>query len=160
MNKASSKRVLYLSLASIFAIVSCNTIDVFEKNEAIPGQAWSGRFKPEFTFDINDTTARYNIYIVIRHTDAYKYKNMWLNLSIQAPGGITKNHSVELKLATDDKGWLGSGMDDIFEHRVLVNTAGPEPLIAGRYHFTLENIMRDDPLDHVMDIGIRLEKVK
>jgi gliding motility-associated lipoprotein GldH len=80
-------------------------------------------------------------------------------MSVQAPGGITRNRSVELKLATDDKGWLGSGMDDIYEHRVLVNTAGPEPLIAGTYHFTLENIMRDDPLDHVMNIGIRLEKV-
>ena len=160
MNKAFSSVVFYLSLASIFIVGSCNTIDVFEKNEAIPSQAWSGRFKPEFTFDIKDTTARYNIYIILRHTDAYKYKNIWLNLSIQAPGGITRNHSVELKLATDDKGWLGSGMDDIFEHRVLVTTGGPEPLIAGTYHFTVVNIMRDDPLDHVMNIGIRLEKVK
>ena len=23
-------------------------------------------------------------------------------------------------LATDDKGWLGSGMDDIFEHRIRI----------------------------------------
>jgi len=155
-----SKRFFYISLVSVFLLASCDTIDVYEKNEAIPHQAWSSQFKPEFTFEIRDTSVRYNVYLVIRHTDAYRYKNLYLNMSIQAPGGIIKNHTVELKLATDDHGWLGSGMDDIFEHRVLVNTEGPEPLIAGTYHFTLENIMRDDPLEHVMNIGIRLEKVK
>ena len=160
MNKAYSNRLLYISLVSVFVflLASCNTIDVFEKNEAIPQQAWSSHFKPDFTFVIKDTSARYNIFLVVRHTDAYKYKNLWLNISIQEPGGVTKNNSVELKLATDDKGWLGSGMDDIFEHRILV-TAEPKQLMSGTYHFKLENIMRDDPLDHVMDVGIRLEKV-
>jgi hypothetical protein len=51
-------------------------------------------------------------------------------------------------------------MDDIFEHRILI-TARPEPLTrAGEYQFTLENIMRVDPLPEVMNVGIRVEKAK
>ncbi len=67
---------------------------------------------------------------------------------------------LDLRLATDDKGWLGSGMDDIFEHRILVTQ---QPVLlkkAGSYLFRLENIMREDPLEHVMNVGIRVEKVK
>lgn len=67
---------------------------------------------------------------------------------------------LDLRLATDDKGWLGSGMDDIFEHRILVTQ---QPVVlkrVGTYVFRLENIMREDPLEHVMNVGIRVEKVK
>ncbi len=71
-----------------------------------------------------------------------------------------RKQQLDLRLATDEKGWLGSGMDDIFEHRILI-TAAPEPLNrAGIYTFRLENIMRVDPLPEVMNVGIRVEKAK
>ncbi len=128
---------------------------------AIPMQSWSSPYKPEITFEIQDTNARYNIYLVLRHTDAYRYKNIWININIQPPAGTSRNYPLDLKLATDEKGWLGSGMDDIFEHRILITPPQhPEQLVAGIYHFKLENIMREDPLDHIMNVGIRLEKVK
>ena len=59
----------------------------------------------------------------------------------------------------DNNGWKGSGMDDIYEHRVrILDLAGfPKP---GTYSFTLEQIMRDDPLPHVLNVGVRLEKVQ
>ena len=55
--------------------------------------------------------------------------------------------------------WLGSGMDDIFEHRILINPQ-PRPLRKGTYTFTLEQDMREDPLEHILNAGIRVEKVK
>jgi gliding motility-associated lipoprotein GldH len=78
---------------------------------------------------------------------------------MKTPAGATRSQALELRLATDDKGWLGSGMDDIFEHRIPITPPqNPEPLSAGTYTFKLENIMREDPLRNVMNIGIRLEK--
>lgn len=142
-------------------LVSCTTTDVFEKNIAIPDHAWSKQFKPEITFTIKDTTSRYNIYIVLRHTDAYHFRNIWLNIHTQSPTGVSKSQPLDLQLADDQKGWLGSGMDDIYEHRIMITSPQrPESLSAGTYHFTLEHIMREDPLANVMNVGIRLEKVK
>lgn len=137
---------------------ACTTVDVFEKNVTIPDHEWNSKFKPEITFDITDTVSLYNIYTVIRHTDAYRYKNIWVNIYTQAPADSMKKQKLDLKLATDDKGWLGSGMDDIFEHRIQI-TDQPLPLKAGTYKFQLENIMREDPLEHVMNVGIRVERV-
>lgn len=146
--------VLFLATFS-----SCQPVDVFEKNIAIPNFAWTSNFKPEITFDITDTTSRYTIYIVLRHSDAYRYKNIWVNVHMKTPSGTTRTQPLELRLATDDKGWLGSGMDDIYEHRIPITPPQkPEPLTAGTYTFRLENLMREDPLNNVMNIGIRLEK--
>jgi gliding motility-associated lipoprotein GldH len=153
----------FLVLTSFFLFPACGKVDVFERNVAIPQQSWSSNYKPEITFTIQpeDTTSRYNIFIVIRHTDAYRYKNIWLNINTESPGGVTNNQPLNLQLATDNKGWLGSGMDDIFEHRIQITPPqNPERLSAGTYRFKLENIMREDPLKNVMNVGIRLEKAQ
>ena len=151
--------ILFISYIACFT--SCTTVDVFEKNVTIPRQSWSSRFKPDITFDIKDTTARYKIFIVIRHTDAYRYKNIWINIHTESPSGAVHNQPLNLQLAIDSQGWIATGMDDIFEHRIQITPPdSPERLSAGTYHFQLENIMREDPLTNVMNVGIRLEKVK
>lgn len=149
-----------LTIICLLFTVSCGTIDVFEKNVSIPNHEWSSAFKPEISFEITDTTSLYNIYVVVRHADAYRYNNIWMNVYTQVPGDTIHKQRLDLRLATDDKGWLGSGMDDIFEHRILI-TRAPQPLIkSGVYTFRLENIMREDPLQYVMNVGIRVEKAK
>lgn len=152
--------VLVVSVC-ILLFASCGKVDVFEKNVTIPHQSWSSRFKPEITFDVEDSSARYKIFIVIRHTDAYRYKNIWVNIYTQSPTGVAQNQPLNLQLATDSRGWIASGMDDIYEHRILISPPQhPLPLTKGTYHFKLENIMREDPLKNVMNVGIRLEKVQ
>ncbi|MET0300569.1 MAG: gliding motility lipoprotein GldH [Flavitalea sp.] len=149
-------------LLVVLMAASCQTsIDVFEKNVEIPDHSWNASFKPEIKFEVTDTAARYNIYAVVRHTDSYEFNNIWMNIYTSIPGDTAiKKQLLDLRLATDEKGWLGSGMDDIFEHRILI-TGQPEPLTkAGVYTFRFENLMRVDPLPEVMNIGVRVEKAK
>lgn len=152
---------ILLFVPYVLSHTACTKIDVFEKNVPIPHQSWSSKFKPEITFTIDDTTARYHIYIVIRHSNAYHFKNLWINIHTESPNGVIRNQPLDLQLATDSKGWLGSGMDDLFEHRILITPPqSPERLRAGTYTFKLENIMREDPLNHLWNVGIRLQKVQ
>lgn len=155
----SSARLSFI-LVVILLASSCNTLDVFEKDVAIPGQAWSSGFKPEITFDITDTASLYNIFVVVRHTDAYRYNNIWMNVYTRVPNDTARTQRLDLRLATDDRGWLGSGMDDIFEHRILITNTPQQLNRKGSYSFKLENIMREDPLQHVLNVGIRVEKTK
>lgn len=101
----------------------------------------------------------YRMFVVLRHSDAYRYKNLWLNIGVQSPGDSPHVNKINLTLGNDEKGWLGKGMDDIFEHRVLLENVPRRFTKTGTYTFTLQQIMREDPLDHVMNAGIRLEKV-
>ncbi|WP_193311655.1 gliding motility lipoprotein GldH [Agriterribacter humi] len=138
---------------------ACKTIDVFEKNVSIPQQQWERSFQPVIVFNISDTTALYNIYVTLRHTHAYNYNNIWLNVNYQLPGDTLKQQRVDIPLADNNKGWLGTGMDDIYEVRRLIT---PQPYRfknSGECTFTLEQIMRESPLKYVMNAGIRVEKV-
>ena len=141
----------------ILFLISCNTLDVFEKTKAFPEHEWKSSDKPSFTFAINDSISLYNLYVVIRHEDAYRYKNIWLNVHIKDPDSsyILKR---EFTLADNTK-WLGTGMDDIFEDRIIFNPL-PIHLKKGKYVFELEQVMREDPLEHLLNAGIRVEKVK
>ena len=156
MNKLS----LYLILIIAAALNSCTRTGVFEKNIPIPGHQWESNFQPIIEFDLNDTTSTYRVYIVIRHTNQYKYNNLWVKGSVKEPGSKDwKSQQYDLLLANNEKGWLGTGMDDIFEHRILIQ---PETKFVkpGKYQYSIQQIMRDDPLLHVLNIGLRIEQVE
>lgn len=151
------KRLFFL-VVPLFFFASCDTIDVYEKTEAFSTHDWSSSEKISFVFTITDTVSSYNLFAVVRHTDAYHFNNMWLQLTTVSPDNKVTDQQVKLKLG-DNQRWLGSPMDDIIEHRVLMNRY-PVKLHAGNYTFTMQQIMREDPLQYVMNAGIRVEKVK
>ena len=140
------------------SLVACSHINIYEKTATIPSQAWFYNNIPSFSFTISDTLAAYNIYIILRHTDAYEYNNIWLRLGTQTPDNDKHFQNLDLTLGTDAKGWEGQGMDDIFEVRKNI-TRGPVPFKkAGNYTFTVAQIMRENPLKHILNVGIRIEK--
>lgn len=147
---------LFIAISSQFLSSACTTIDLYEKNVPIPGHQWKSSFKPEFTFIIKDTTSSYQVFFIIRHSEKYNYNNIWINLYSQPPGETLHKAPYELQLATIEKGWLASGLDDIYEHRIRLTEE--IKLKAGEYKLKLENIMREDPLMNVMSVGLRVEK--
>jgi gliding motility-associated lipoprotein GldH len=158
-------RNIYLSLlaACSLQLVACSIPSgVFEKDVNVPGQQWESGFRPqmEFTIKDEDTARPYNTYLVLRHTDAYNYNNIWISVTFRGPGDSTaRTRRFDLPLATNDLGWNGTGMDDIYEHRLPLEL-GIGFKIPGTYSFTIEQIMREDPLKHILDVGIRVEAAK
>jgi gliding motility-associated lipoprotein GldH len=149
-----------MSLLLISAL-SCNSIDLYEKSVSIPGHSWQKSYKPAFTFTVKDTSAPYRLFVVMRHTDRYPFNNLYVNIITKQPGkDSTQKARYDLTLATNEKGWLASGMDDIYEHRIPLTPAGRDFYFKkpGEYSFIIEQIMREDPLPHVMNVGLRLEK--
>ena len=137
---------------------SCRQIEVYEKNTSFEGHQWKSNQPASGSFEISDTTVHYNIYIVLRHTDAYKYNNIWLNVGLQAPGDSIYYQKVNFNLGDDANGWKGTGMNDIWEVRLPLNDKPRRFIKKGMYRFGLVNIMRDDPLHAVMSAGMRVEK--
>ena len=152
-------KYLITGLLISFFLCSCRQTEIFEKDAVIPGYKWQSNFKASGAFIITDTVSEYNIYIVIRHTDAYAYNNIWLNISRQEPGSSLHEQKLNLNLGNDAEGWEGIGMNDIWESKKLISGPHTRFSKAGEYRFGISQIMRDDPLEHVMSIGLRLEKV-
>ncbi len=134
-------------------ISSCTTIDLYEKSVSIPAHSWKSTFRPSFTFAIHDTTTPYQFYLILRHNEKYHFNNIYINLYIKAPAtDSTQKIQLPLTLATND-GWLGSGMDDIYEHRIPLGEK--QTLKGGVYEFAIEQIMREDPLENVLNVGLQ-----
>jgi gliding motility-associated lipoprotein GldH len=143
----------------MIGFTSCNKIGVYEKNTPIPKYNWQNNFVPSFTFNITDTTSRYNIYMVVRHTDAYQFNNVWCNATTTFPGEAPKQQRLEVVLGNDANGWEGTGMDDIWELRKPISPGPISFKKAGAYTFTIAQIMRVNPLPNILSVGIRVEKV-
>lgn len=142
----------------LLLFISCTQTGVFEKNTSIPHYEWKNNFAATGDFVITDTVVSNNAYIVIRHTDAYRYNNIWLSVGIQPPGDSIHYKKVDLQLGTDAQGWAGSGMNDIWELRQLIFSQPFKK--TGTYHYTIKQIMRDDPLTGIMSVGLRIENNK
>jgi gliding motility-associated lipoprotein GldH len=149
-------QILFLQLvACSFWLSSCQTVDLYERVVSIPKQEWKSSFKPQFNFTIKDTQSHYNIYVILRHNEKYEFNNLWISLSYQLKGQPPVTGQYELPLANNER-WLGTAMDDLYEHWVQV--AKNVPLKAGDYTFIIGQIMRKDPLENVLNIGLRIEK--
>lgn len=157
---AARSTTVNLFLVCLLFGISCTRIDVFEKNVFIKNHAWESSIRPSINFHIEDTASFYHIYLVLRHSDAYNYNNIWLNIYTQSPGDSAKKQQLDIQLANNKKGWLGTGMDDIFEHRVRITSQPMQFKKRGDYTFTLQQIMREDPLQHILNVGLRVERVK
>jgi gliding motility-associated lipoprotein GldH len=80
-----------------------------------------------------------------------------LLISSNYEGVKPKTQRVELPLANKEGKWLGSGMGDIFEHRIPIQQNARFDK-QGMYHFSFEQNMRLNPLPHIMSVGLRVEK--
>jgi gliding motility-associated lipoprotein GldH len=148
---------IFLAVLTLTGCVRTN--DVYEKMYFFPKHEWSSNVKPSFNFEVADTTAMYRLYFVIRHSDAYHFNNIWVNLSVKSPDStiVIKR---EFTLADAQK-WHGTTIDDIVEQRIPFDKNNtPVPLKKGNYTFTLQQAMREDPLQRVLNAGIRVEKVQ
>lgn len=153
-----AKNYSLLAICCFLLATGCKQVELYERLENIPKAEWKGDFKPSFTFNITDTVSLYHVYITVRHTNSYAYNNIWLQSTLQLPGDSLITQPLDLQLAGTD-GWLGTGMDDIFEHSIKVTATPKQFKRSGPVTFTLKQTMRQDPLPGIMQIGVKVEKV-
>ncbi len=147
------------SVLAISLFTSCQTKQLYEQATTYADHKWASRQPNEYQFAISDSAAAYKVYFVIRHHNAYHYKNIWIQLNTIAPNDSVTKQSVNLNLADDEKGWLGTGMDDIYDQRIPISSDTVH-FKKGLYKFVLQHTMREDPLENVLSTGIRVEKIK
>jgi gliding motility-associated lipoprotein GldH len=142
----------------LLLFISCDRNVIFEKNVELPDNHWEVKNVVDFETDIQDTVTPHNLYINLRNAGGYPFSNIFLFFTTSSPSGKMERDTVELTLADPSGKWLGNGLGDIWDNRVLFkeNFRFPE---KGVYKFALEQAMRVDPLPQIMDVGIRIEKV-
>src|SRR5687768_13275673 len=141
----------------LLLIFGCDPARVFEENKKIDNNEWDQNSSLVFQVPITDTTAHYNVYVNIRNAGFYRFSNLYLFINTVFPGGQLQRDTLECILAAPDGRWLGEGLGDIWDNRILFKPGVqfPQP---GEYRFELIQAMRTNPLPGIMDAGIRIEK--
>lgn len=153
------KKILFYiaGILLVAGILSCDRKRVFEAYKTLDSNGWNKDSIVVFNFPLTDTTRNHNLYVNIRNKGTYKYSNLWLFLSIGSPDGKTVTDTVEFSLAEPSGRWKGSGIGDLHDNQILYKKSVFFPK-KGNYTFSLKQGMRDNVLQGIRDIGIRIEK--
>ncbi len=152
------KYILFIVAISVICL-ACEMDRIYEQNHTIPNNQWYIDSIPSFTFNIDDSTAAYNIYYNVRNANSYPYYNLYLTYYLlDAEGNQLSARLQELTLLDPKTGKpLGNGLGDIFDHQIVALPKFRFPK-TGTYTMKIKQYMRQDPLPDIMSVGIRVEK--
>lgn len=88
--------------------------------------------------------------VSVRHTDAYAYANLWLEMAYES-GDSTVRDTLNVVLSNGFGKWLGSGSGPVIQHTVpFALRHRPDSCTQ----FAVRHIMRVDVLDGIEQIGL------
>ncbi len=143
----------------LLTLAACNKGELYNDTHDIPNSTWDASNTINFNFQIIDTLQPYDVFINIRHTSQYKYRNLFLFIETTSPAGHTVRDTFECMLADKRGRWYGSGWGDMYESKVPYKRLVRFPK-AGTYSIELKQAMRTKKLKHIPDIGIEIETAK
>jgi gliding motility-associated lipoprotein GldH len=143
----------------ILALASCNKGELYNDTYDITNSTWDVSNTINFNFRVTDTLQPYDVYINLRHTSQYKYRNLFLFIETTSPAGHTVRDTFECRLADKKGRWYGSGWGDMYENKVPYKRFVRFPR-AGTYSIELTQAMRTQKLKHISDIGIEIKTAK
>ena len=150
--------LLYILFGSVFILFqSCESSAVFEQNQKLDDNNWDKKQALIFLVNITDTVSPHNVYINVRNAALYPFSNLFMFVNARMPEGELYRDTIEIMLQSPEGKWLGNGLGDIWDNRILFkpNVRFPQ---KGEYRFELYQAMRVNPLPGIMDAGIRIEK--
>lgn len=153
------KQIIFyiLSILLLAGIVSCDRQRVFESYQKLDENGWHKDSVLVFNIALTDTIKNHNLYVNIRNEGTYPYSNLWLFLTIGSPDGKQLTDTVEFSLAEPSGRWKGSGIGDLHDNQILYKSSVYFPN-KGDYTFQIKQGMRDNVLQGIRDVGIRIEK--
>lgn len=156
------KRIYFLIISSLFVFVGCRERGViFEDNESIKNANWKVEEPIKLSFDIQDTSKRYNLYYNIRNELSYPYYNMYITYYLHYPDGKKIDSLLQdVILFNPNSGEpYGEGTGGIREHQ-LPAFQNFQFTQKGRYTYEFKQYMRVNPLPGILSMGLRVEEVQ
>lgn len=161
MIKRSSTYIANLLLVCVVAVLlsACDKTRLMEETAQISNNSWAYKDVKTFNTEITDTAISYNLYVNVRHSFQFEWRNVWVNIKTTFPDGKTFDKRVNLVLSEPDGHWFGDCTGDNCDMQISIqnNAYFPQP---GKYTFAISQDMRVDPLPFMKSVGMRIEKAE
>ena len=149
----------------IFCLISCDKKRVFDDYKSV-GNSWIKDSVVTFDFKQEDTTKLYNLFINLRANQAYQFNNLYLIVSMQRPGGLTKVDTLQYQMTNPDGSLLGDGFSDIKESKLFYKESLRFDTI-GDYKVKIQQAVRQtgkiegiQALQGITEVGFRIETIE
>lgn len=117
----------------------------------IPPAGWAYAAPVEFVASPADSVATGVVAIAVRHSNAYPYSNMWIELSTYRGDRMMFCDTVNVKLADIYGRWFGHGLGTSYQ--VTDTLPGLVELCRGD-RIVMRHVMRVDTLSGVEQVGV------
>jgi len=141
-----------------YELVSCSDNFHYQKTYDFKNRIWTNRDSVIFSINIDDTTALYRFELTLRTTTEYAYSNLWLLWKSKTPTNERVSEPFELKIATPEGIWIGTKSGSMLSnHLTFADKKMPH---IGKYVFTIKQSSNIDEVKEVLDIGLKVYKIK
>ena len=159
-----SLRTSFFFLFAAMLLMSCDKKMVFDQYKTV-GNAWNKDSIVSFDLPEVDTTKTYNLFVNIRDNDKYPYNNIFLVVSMDHPGGLTKVDTLEYQMADAEGNLLGNGFSDIKESALFYKEK--VRFKKGKYTVHIRQAVRETgkisgvkELQGISEVGFRIESAQ
>lgn len=149
--------IYFIFALSLLGLYSCNNTRTYDQWVDIENFQWSQDSACTFNFEITDTSESYNFNIGFRHLNQYPYQNIWVLSNLQGFKNSSFSDTIQYKIADEYGLWYGKRSASLytFVERMYSGVRFSSP---GQYKLTLQHGMREQKLEGVSGVGIKIEK--
>ncbi len=149
------KRKYSSLLALLILLCGCSNSVVFSEFYPIDERGWSDNQILHFNPSLNDSIGTYDVSLVIRHSNSYRYQDIWLAVAFKEEIEINID-TLHIRLADTKGHWIGNGNN--FIHTYTFTYKEGIRFAKGSCGVSVKQIMKDNPLRGINNIGIVIEK--
>jgi gliding motility-associated lipoprotein GldH len=145
------------SIGLLFLLgVSCSHSEIFFEYHSFGKDGWDRNNAAVYHINIDNTTDLFDVSLEIRNNNDYPFRNIWLFVDFQTPGGNVRTDTVGMDLADVYGKWHGKGIS-LYSLTVPYETS-VRFLQKGTYTYSVRQGMRENPLKGISDIGLKISK--
>ena len=141
-------------IAAVMLMTACNHRPVMSHADFVhlPAAGWLKSAPVTLSPEYDDSAATYNLILAVRHSNAYKYRNLALAVDIIAVDSVVNRQVLDMQLADEYGNWTGSGFGSVYIDTVPL--AGVIDPGDARSVIVWQAMNGCDTLHGVMDIGL------
>jgi gliding motility-associated lipoprotein GldH len=138
-------------------MASCADETVYHTFRNIATRGWDKADTLVYEPVVDDSTARYELQVELRHRSDYPYQNLTLEMRCSNPyGQPVLTDTLHFTLINDNGTWLGTGWGGLYD--IAATPADVHLPHTGRYRICITSLMTDTRLRGINDIGVKLKK--
>lgn len=139
---------------------ACNdTHTVYHSYHALPFGGWAKSDTLFFPVSVADTLPPIlRLYAEVRNRSDYPYEELHLYVALNMPdSAVWHTDTIAIHLTDSTGKWTGKGWGSVYQTETFVKSA--RPLHPGNYTIKVTHGMKDEKLQGVNDVGIRMERL-